>query len=96
MGITSKELNTLAKLAHLELTQEERGSLTSDLNRIVEFVRRIADKEDPAASPSVAQAHLALAEDSVEPSLPREVALANAPHHTDAAVVAKPLETPGA
>lgn len=92
MTLTPVELDKLARLAHLELTADERRRLTRDLNAIVEFVDRIKAAEDPKTVPVVPAPSLRLAEDRVRPSLVREAGLAAAPTHSVSAVVAPPLE----
>lgn len=92
MQISRAEVEKLAKLAHLELSRAEVGALTRDLNAIKAFVDRIKAAEDPSQIRKLPAPALPLARDRMETSLPRASALAEAPNHTDAAVVAPPLE----
>ena len=93
MKVTEKDVIYVADLANLELTEQERVSLAKDLNSILEFVDRL-NELDTSDVPPMAQvserygspektgsekfAHT-MRPDLHKASLPREVALQNAP-----------------
>lgn len=94
MKVTEKEVAYVAELANLELTSEERTRLLRDLNSILEYVDRL-NELDTSNVPPMAQVSAtgesnsdverfayASRDDVLEglrKSLPRELALANAP-----------------
>lgn len=43
MEFNKEKIEHLAKLAKIELTEEEKESLVNDLNRILEYVKQITD-----------------------------------------------------
>jgi aspartyl-tRNA(Asn)/glutamyl-tRNA(Gln) amidotransferase subunit C len=81
MAITREQVQHVARLAHLALTDEEVERLTGQLGAILEAVGKVSELDltdvEPTSHPldlvNVARA------DEPEPSLPREEALANAP-----------------
>jgi aspartyl-tRNA(Asn)/glutamyl-tRNA(Gln) amidotransferase subunit C len=95
MKVTDKEVAYVAELANLELTSEERTRLLRDLNSILEYVDRLneldtsnvqpmAEVSDRHAAGKSKQERFAYASrddilEGLRKSLPREVALANAP-----------------
>ena len=80
-----EDIAKLAQLAHLDVTDEELTSLRSDLEGIVAYVDRLEQVDvsglEPMQHPFDAQN--VWREDVVEPSLPQEVALANAPRRVE-------------
>ncbi len=76
------EIAKLAQLAHLEVPDDELESLRTDLSKIVGYVDRIEQVDvtglEPMQHPF--DAENVWREDVVEPSLPQEVVLSNAPH----------------
>ena len=70
------DTDTLARLASLELTEEERASFSSELGEIVAFADALADlSEDDVAQNAVILDADDLRADTVEPSLDRACAL---------------------
>ncbi len=89
MKITREEVKKTAMLARLELNGEEIGRITAQLDNILSYVAKL-DELDTSGVP--AEPHFfgeanAFREDEEWPSLLREAALANGPHHNDAAFV---------
>ena len=80
-GIESKEVLKVAKLAKLQLTEEEVKRLGDELSQIVGYVDQLSsvDTTDVAPLDHVLDVTDALRDDTVISSLPRESALANAP-----------------
>jgi len=90
---TVAQVDAVAALARLELGHDERELLARQLTDILEYARQVQgiDTSGVAPTASVASAAGAGREDAVVPSLPRDVALANAP---DAAVDAGLFRVP--
>lgn len=45
------QLQALARLARLDLATADRAALANDLERILDYVARLADFDDPAVAP---------------------------------------------
>ena len=79
--ITREEVLHVARLARLELAEEEIEPMARELSAILDNVARIKqlDLEDVPPTSHVVEMAASLREDEVRPCLPREVALAQAP-----------------
>ncbi|MEP6758895.1 MAG: Asp-tRNA(Asn)/Glu-tRNA(Gln) amidotransferase subunit GatC [Actinomycetota bacterium] len=75
------DIEHVAKLARLQLSEEEREQLAAQLGQILEHAARVgevaADDVPPTASP-IPRANV-FREDVIEPSLPVDEALRNSP-----------------
>lgn len=83
MAISAAEVQRLAKLARLRLTEDETTRLAQELDAIVGYVAQLA-AVDTAGVPPIAQVHdleHAGRADRAGDELPRELALGNARHH---------------
>ena len=49
--LDDERLQALARLARLDLTSADREALGADLARILDYVERLADFDDPATAP---------------------------------------------
>jgi aspartyl-tRNA(Asn)/glutamyl-tRNA(Gln) amidotransferase subunit C len=84
MRITDKDVAYVADLAHLDLTSVERARFGAQLDSILGYVEQL-NELDTSDVPPMAQVLVAqhenetLRDDVVRPSLPVDVALANAP-----------------
>lgn len=78
--ITEKEVEHVAWLAKIELSEEEKRLFTEQFNSILEYFRVIDEADTKDVPPTYHAVELAnvLREDAVEPSLSRDKALANA------------------
>ena len=79
------DIDHVARLARLDLTDEEKARLKTQLSAILEHaakVGEVAADDVPPAAYAIARANV-FRDDVVEPSLPREAALANAPAERD-------------
>jgi aspartyl-tRNA(Asn)/glutamyl-tRNA(Gln) amidotransferase subunit C len=79
--ITKEEVEHIAQLAHIELTEEEKEVFTEQFNEILEFFRKI-DEVDTANVPPmyhVLDIVNVYREDEVEETLPKENVLENVP-----------------
>jgi aspartyl-tRNA(Asn)/glutamyl-tRNA(Gln) amidotransferase subunit C len=79
--LTRAEVERVAALARLGLTSDELGKLQGDLNLILEQWSHLADVDTSSVPPSAQTIvqEMPLREDTVEPSLPVDDALKNAP-----------------
>ena len=87
MEITRDEVLHVAKLARLELTEDEVGRFQEQLSAILEAVGKVSELDLEGVPPTSHPLDLVnvLAEDEPRPSLPVEDALANAPDPVDGA-----------
>ncbi|HSV15513.1 MAG TPA: Asp-tRNA(Asn)/Glu-tRNA(Gln) amidotransferase subunit GatC [Tepidisphaeraceae bacterium] len=79
--ITIDDVRHVAKLARLDLPEDRLNTLTSQLESILEYVAKIGEVDVTSVEP-MAHAlplHNVFREDIVEPSLPLEKVLQNAP-----------------
>jgi len=83
--IDRDEVLHVAALARLALTDGEVGRMSAELSKVLDHIETIGelDLDDVAPTTHVAEVTGALRADVPEPSLPREVALTQAPVHDD-------------
>ncbi len=82
MPISREEVEKVAVLARLLLSEEELQKMTRELGAILEYVAQL-DRVDTAGVEPMAHAldaHDVFRPDELRPSLARDQALANAPH----------------
>ena len=81
MKITREQVEHVAHLARLNLTEEEKESMTKDMEKILEFADEINGFafEDVNATAYVMPIHNVFREDKVKPSMDRDILLKNAP-----------------
>jgi len=79
------DVGYVAELARLELTDQEKAVFQPQLENIVKYVEKISSVNVDGIEPMMHGRPLvnAFREDVVKPSLPTEVALANAPKRVD-------------
>jgi aspartyl-tRNA(Asn)/glutamyl-tRNA(Gln) amidotransferase subunit C len=79
--ITRAEVEHVARLARLELSQEERERMTSQLDAILGYMDALNALDTSGIEPTTTVIPMVtvMREDVVRPSLDREEALANAP-----------------
>ena len=87
MAIGREQLVHVARLARLALSKEELDRLGEQLGAILDAVSKVSELDLSDVPPTSHPLELVnvLAEDEPRPSLPREVALANAPLAEDGA-----------
>jgi aspartyl-tRNA(Asn)/glutamyl-tRNA(Gln) amidotransferase subunit C len=85
MAITREEVVHVAKLARLELTDDELARFAEQLNAILEAVGKVSELDLADVEPTLHPLELSnvWAADEPRPSLPVEEALANAPERED-------------
>ena len=79
--IDREQVLHVARLARLELSEEEVARMTGELSAILDHIEKISELDLDGVPPTshVVDVPNALREDVPRPSLPREVALASAP-----------------
>jgi len=85
MDITQKEVEHVANLARLELSEDEKGTFTRQLSAILTYMDQLKTLDTRGVEPTmtVLPTENVLRDDEVRPSLPQERALANAPEQAD-------------
>ena len=81
MKITKQEVEHVAKLARLELSEQEKEKLTDQLSNILTYVETLNGLDTKGVEPTAHVLDLknVMRDDIAVPGLPRERALANAP-----------------
>jgi aspartyl-tRNA(Asn)/glutamyl-tRNA(Gln) amidotransferase subunit C len=79
--IDRQQVLHVARLARLELTEDEVSRMTGELSAILDHIEKISTLDLDGVPPTthVVDVPNALRPDEPRPSLPREVALSNAP-----------------
>lgn len=79
--ITKKEVEYVARLARLKLTEEEKEKYTKQLGDILTYINKLSELNTEKVEPTSHVLHLSnvFREDEVKPSLKQEEILANAP-----------------
>ena len=85
MAITRADVEHVAELARLHLSDEELDRMEAQLSRILEAIETLRDVDTSHVGPtaSVIQLENVMREDAVSRPMPRDVALANAPLRDD-------------
>ena len=85
MPITESDIEKIAQLAHLEITDEERRAFTPQIAEIVAYVEQLNELDTSRIEPSTGgltpegERTDALREDVAQPSLGQKLALDQAP-----------------
>ena len=85
MKITMKEVEHVARLARLELTNEEKERMRAQLDSILSYIDKLNELDTSAVEPTshVLPMMNVFRDDEVRPSLSQEETLANAPDRQD-------------
>ncbi|WP_124728212.1 Asp-tRNA(Asn)/Glu-tRNA(Gln) amidotransferase subunit GatC [Staphylospora marina] len=85
MTISKDEVQKVAFLARLKLSERETERFTGQLNDILRFAEKLNELDTEHVEPTshVLPMFNKLREDEVKPSIPREKALLNAPGQKD-------------
>jgi aspartyl-tRNA(Asn)/glutamyl-tRNA(Gln) amidotransferase subunit C len=85
MGIDRAAVDHVARLARLDLAEDERERMQAELTHILDHVTRIQALELDGVEPTAHPLPLrnVMRRDEVTPCLPQQVALANAPATED-------------
>ena len=81
MKITKQEVEHVAKLARLELSEQETDRMTDQLSNILTYVEKLNELDTKGVEPTshVLAINNVARDDALRESLPLEQALANAP-----------------
>jgi aspartyl-tRNA(Asn)/glutamyl-tRNA(Gln) amidotransferase subunit C len=84
--ISREEVEHVARLARLELTEEEKVRMTAQLDSILGYIDKLNELDTAQVEPTTTVIPMVsvMREDVVRPSLSQEEALANAPDREDA------------
>jgi aspartyl-tRNA(Asn)/glutamyl-tRNA(Gln) amidotransferase subunit C len=85
MSLSSQDIEKVALLARLRLSDAEAARMTGELAKIVAFVDQLSEVDTKGIEPMAHAMDMrnVFREDQLAASLPREEALANAPQHDD-------------
>lgn len=84
MSLTRADVEKVALLARLQLTEAELDAMTSQLGTILAYVEQLGQLNTDPGAPGMAHAleiTNVFAADELRECLSRQAALANAPHH---------------
>ena len=89
MKITREEVENVARLARLDLADDEVDTITSQLDTILSYVAKLDELDTTGVAVTTHTQNItnAFREDEVRESLPREKVLANAPEQNGEAFV---------
>ncbi len=81
MSLTPEQVDHIARLARLELSEEERERYRQQLSAILDHFQQLQELDTEAIPPTfrVVESEGSLRADDPKPSLPRKELLANAP-----------------
>jgi len=81
MRITKEEVEHVANLARLALSEDEKEALAAQLNKILEYADKLKELNTEGVNPTAHPLPVknVFREDEVRPSLPVEDVLSNAP-----------------
>lgn len=85
MALSTSEVEHVARLARLELSDEEKERFTHQLNDILQYVEKLKELNTEGVEPTAHAIPLQniFREDQVRPSMDREAVLSNAPDRED-------------
>ncbi|MEK4512712.1 Asp-tRNA(Asn)/Glu-tRNA(Gln) amidotransferase subunit GatC [Paenibacillus anaericanus] len=85
MSIQSKDVEYVAKLARLNLTDQEREKFTEQLNAILQYAEKLNELDTDGVEPTTHVLRLSnvMREDVVQESLSKEKVFRNAPEEED-------------
>ena len=85
MSLQKEDVEHIAVLARIKLTEEEKGSFTEKLSGILDWVKELEEAPTEGIEPinQIANLENVMREDKPSESLPIEKALQNAPQKKD-------------
>jgi aspartyl-tRNA(Asn)/glutamyl-tRNA(Gln) amidotransferase subunit C len=85
MSISRRDIEKVALLGRLRLTEDELATMTNELAQIVGYVDQLSEVNTDGIEPMAHAIEVVnvFRADEVTPSLPREEALSNAPHRDE-------------
>lgn len=96
MALSREDIESVAYLSRLELSEEEKDKLTGHINRLLDNFQKLQEIDTTDVEPTshVIPVSNVFRKDEVSPSLPVEDVLANGPQVTeDCFVVPRVVET---
>jgi len=85
MPVLPDDIERIAQLSKLILTENEKEVMIGQVNKILEYVDKLGEVDTtdvpPLSHPN--DVMNVFREDEIRPSLPREIALSNAPQKSD-------------
>lgn len=83
--ISSKEIEKIARLAHLKLSDEEKEQFAEQVGQILDYVDKLneVDTDDVLPLSHTVEIKNVFRSDDVKPSLSREEVLKNAPQRNE-------------
>ncbi len=83
MSVSVKDLEKIAQLARLNLSEEEKKTFLAQFNDILGYVEKLSELDTEGVEPLAHSLDLqnVMREDKEKPSLDRDKALQNAPSH---------------
>lgn len=83
MTLSRADVDRVSLLARLRLSDAEADQLARQLTQVVDYFRQLDELDTTQIEPMAhaIEMHNVLADDVPQPSLPRDLALANAPKH---------------
>ena len=85
MKVTQQDLDTVASLSRLRISDEERGEVLAQLDKFLTYVENLQQLDTSNVEPTTYALPMknVFRADEVKPSLDRELALSNAPLKED-------------
>lgn len=85
MSITKQDVQHVAKLARLNLSEAEEAQMTEQLNAILQYAEKLNELDTEGVEPTTHVLHVSnvMREDEVLESLPIEKVMLNAPDEED-------------
>ncbi len=95
MSLTLLEVEHIAQLAHLSLTEHEKSLYQQQLSAILEYAQRLEELDTDAIPPTatVLPIHSIMRTDISRGSMPRETLLSNAPESAEGMFLVPPILT---
>ncbi len=85
MSVTKKEVENIAKLSKLKLSDPEVEEFTGDMNKILDYMEKLNELDTKEVKPLLhpLEDYNIFREDELKDSIDREDALKNAPNRTE-------------
>lgn len=93
MGVTLQDVEHIAKLARLELTDEEKETFTEQMNALLRYAEKLNELQTDDVEPTthVLPVVNVMREDQIRPSWPLEEVLKNAPEQEEGQFLVPPV-----
>jgi len=93
MSLSQDDVEKVALLARLRLTPDELQTMTEQLGQVLQYIDQLQEVDTTDVEPLAhsLDLHNVLADDELQPSLPREKALAAAPKSDDECFLVPPV-----